>query len=83
MLVGLSEGLIVGDTEGRWVGLGASVGFVVGKKEGESEGIIEGWNELEGAKLMEGRKEGCMERDGFIDGATDGILLGMGDSDGE
>jgi hypothetical protein len=51
-------------------------------EKGDSEGIIEGGDEMEGPGLAVGAKEGCMDFDGFIEGTSDGISLGMEDSDG-
>jgi hypothetical protein len=70
---GCSSNTIVGPKEGNSLGW---VGEFDGVYVGRNDGMAEGEEEIVGALLKEGVKDGCVDMDGSKDGSCDGSVLG-------
>ena len=82
--IGVKVGFIdmnVGGTLGKseWIYVGP-VGILEGTRVGDAEGIMVGAGDTEGALLILGSIDGCIDDEGASDGVSEGTLLGLGDT---
>jgi hypothetical protein len=70
---GSASKTMVGPIDGNSLGW---VGELDEKNVGSSEGVAEGIDEMVGALLMEGEKDGRLDKVGSNDGSCDGNVLG-------